>query len=231
MDNSIIPGRTRSSIIRDEGPVLISLVAISILYQLLAQALGELISSPSVSPSVIRLISLALSGILVFTIVVAWITKKLRLSLFMVKVFNSVVTVYLLSGVFLLVGSLTKLHGTEAGLTLLRDAATVWVINILIFAIWFWIFDGGGPIKRRKSVTVRIKDFLFFQEEVSIPGWEHWHPNYLDYFFMALFNSSTFGPTDVRIISRIGKLLVAVQMIISLLTITMFIARAFSLIT
>ena len=231
MNNSNIPGSARSSFIRDEWPILLALIAVSILYSLLAQALDELISSPFASSLIIRLISLTLSGTLVILIVVAWLAKKPRFSFVILIFFNSVVTVYLLSGVFLLVGSLTKLHGTEAGLILLRDAAVVWVINVLIFAIWFWILDGGGPSRRGKDVPSIEKDFLFFQEESSFPGWEHWHPNYNDYLILALFNCSTFGPTDVRVLSRRGKLLVATQVIISLLTLTMFVARALSLIS
>ena len=231
MNKSDLSRTNRSDIIKDEWPILISLIAVSILYSLLAQALAELVSLPYLSSSTIRLISLALSGTLVFMIAAGWLAKQLKFSRFMLIVLSSVVTMYLFSGVYLLVGSLPNLHGTMAGLTLLRDTAIVWIINILIFAIWFWIMDGGGPARRRKGETSKIKDFLFSQEEIPIPGWEHWHPNYLDYFFMSLFSCSTFGPTDVRVLSRRAKLLIAMEAVISLLTLTMFVARALSLIT
>jgi len=32
--------------------------------------------------------------------------------------------------------------------TLLRAAVHMWVVNVLLFALWYWQLDGGGPIVR-----------------------------------------------------------------------------------
>jgi len=222
--------KRRYPFLKDEWPILVSLIVISILYSLLAEALARILPSPKISPSTIRITSLTLSGILVFFIVGGWLIKKARFSRSVMITFASIVTIYLFSGVFLLIVSLPKLHGATAGLTLLSDAAIVWIINILLFAVWFWLIDGGGPGKRRTMKPIK-KDFLFPQEANKIPGWEQWQPNYIDYLFMAFHNCSTFGPTDTYVLSRRCKVLVVFQVIISLITLTMFVARALSITT
>src|SRR5208283_3686958 len=142
--------------------------------------------------------------------------------------FTAIVTIYLLLGVTQLVASLPHLQGAALGLSLLRDAASVWVINIILFAVWCWLIDGSGPAKRRMSS--KRKGFLFPQEAFKIIGWEDWKPSFYSYLFMSFQFSTTFGPTDIYVLSRRAKFIVFVEVTISLVTITMFIARAFSLI-
>jgi hypothetical protein len=186
----------------------------------------DMLPSPFRSAAILRLIHLILSGILVLIIVSAWKKQIARVAII---IFSSITTAYLISGVTLLVESLPNLNGNQGGLVLLRDASIVWVINILVFAIWFWIIDDGGPAKRRNSEPER-KDFLFPQEALKIPGWESWQPNYTSYLFIAFHNSSTFGPTDTYVLSDRAKLFVTAQVIISLITLTMFAARALTII-
>ncbi len=218
------------SFLKEEWPVLFSLVAISILYSMLAESMANILPFPIGFPITLRIISLTLGGMLVLITVVAGLLGKIQIARGATIFFSSIVTVYLISGVTLLVASLPSLGGSQGGLILLRDAAIVWIINVLIFAIWFWIIDGGGPAKRRNAQPTR-KDFLFPQEAIKIPGWEQWQPNYTSYLFIAFHNCSTFGPTDTYVLSNRGKLFVTIQVIISLITLTMFVARALTIVS
>src|SRR5437899_1167454 len=47
-----------------------------------------------------------------------------------------------------------------SGRTLLLDAINIWVTNVVIFALWFWALDRGGPATRG-LVSERKNDFLF----------------------------------------------------------------------
>jgi hypothetical protein len=47
--------------------------------------------------------------------------------------------------------------------TLLRAAVHMWVVNVLLFALWFWQLDGGGPIERPMCPRHEL-DFLFPQQ-------------------------------------------------------------------
>ena len=108
---------------------------------------------------------------------------------------------------------------------LLRDGALIWGINILVFAIWYWELDCGGPharhIKRYTST-----DFLFPQ--MAMPGADEteWSPRFMDYLFQAFNTSAAFSPTDVLILSRRVKALMMVQSTISLVVIAVLVSRA-----
>jgi hypothetical protein len=209
---------------------LVSLVITSILYSMLAEAMIPLLPYQGLSAVQARYGSLILSGILLTVSTVALLIGRSRISSIAIFAFTSVVTLYLLSGVSLLVLSLPNLHGSQSGLILLRDASIVWVINIIIFAVWYWLLDGGGPLKRR-TVAPNRKDFLFPQEAMRIRGWEGWQPTFFSYLFASFHFCSTFGPTDAYVLSRRGKLLVMVQVAISLITLTMILSRAFTIIS
>ena len=69
-------------------------------------------------------------------------------------------TLALIVGAALLLLTLsTDTHATN----LLRSAALLWFFNILIFALWYWELDGGGPWKRHRSGH-HAADFLFPQQ-------------------------------------------------------------------
>ena len=97
--------------------------------------------------------------------------------------------------------------------------------NIVIFSLWFWELDRGGPGARaeaRKSVP----DFLFPQMASPEYGEKDWHPKYFDYFYVSVTNASAFSPTDTAPLSRWAKLLMLVQSLTSLVTVGLVIARA-----
>ena len=209
--------------------VLVALVVVTVLYSLLAEAMVQIMPSFPLSSAQARDGSLILSSILLAVSVIALVTNREKLAATAVYIFTAVVTLYLFSGVILLLVSMPNLRGNEGGLVLLRDAIIVWVINVILFAVWYWLLDGGGPIKRCIAAPDR-KDFLFPQEFMEISNWEGWRPGFFSYIFLSFHFCSTFGPSDAYVLSWRGKFLVMIQVAISLITLTMLIARAFMMI-
>ncbi len=128
------------------------------------------------------------------------------------------------SAIFLL----TRLPGKNVlASTLLRDGALLWVTNVLVFALWYWEIDSGGPAKRSRD-NFRSTDFLFPQMALE-QGEECWAPLFVDYLFLAFNTSTAFSPTDTMILSRRAKLLMMTQSLISLMVVTVLVARAINI--
>jgi hypothetical protein len=111
------------------------------------------------------------------------------------------------------------------GRTLLYAAFDIWVTNVIVFALWYWELDGGGPPRRLANPNVP-RDFAFVQmtdPEVAAPGW---HPRFADYLYTSFTNASAFSPTDTMPLTRWAKLLMLLQASISILTLLLVAARA-----
>jgi hypothetical protein len=119
------------------------------------------------------------------------------------------------------------LHGARGatGHTLLIDALNIWLTNVVIFALWFWNLDGGGPTMRALRAEI-APDFLFPQTATNVPGQENWTPGFIDYLFVSFTNATAFSPTDTAPLSVRCKLLFMVQSTASLLTVGLVAARA-----
>src|SRR5437763_7579129 len=67
------------------------------------------------------------------------------------------------------------LDGSHArGHALLFAGAVLWLTNVLVFGIWYWELDNGGPAQRlAPSKGTRTLDFLFPQmaQPARVPGW------------------------------------------------------------
>lgn len=135
--------------------------------------------------------------------------------------YSAYVTLTLAASVLGLVFTLTVRKTPDAGFDLLWDAFLVWTINVVIFAVWYWLLDAGTPQRRH---------FLFPQQANELPGWENWQPGWLDYLFLAFSHSTAFSPTDTAALSRRAKLLIMCQASLSLITLAMIAARAVNII-
>jgi uncharacterized membrane protein len=156
-------------------------------------------------------------------------TGKDRLNTIFGFAVDAVLTLGLIISVTLLVGALPA-H-KEAPQDLLISAASLWITNILVFALWYWRLDGGGPHERDKRSAYRYGDFLFPQmtmneEALRDAGQEDWSPNFIDYLFLAFNTSTAFSPTDVPVLARWAKVLMMIQSLLSLLIIALLAARA-----
>jgi hypothetical protein len=106
---------------------------------------------------------------------------------------------------------------------LLLSSVLLWASNLLIFALWYWELDGGGPHRRRPGAQAS-SDFVFPQMVADRA--EGWTPEFVDYVFLAFNTCTAFSPTDTMVLARRAKLLMMLQSIISLTTIAVFVARA-----
>jgi hypothetical protein len=127
-------------------------------------------------------------------------------------------TLALVSGVALFTFSLpTNTNATN----LLRGAALLWLFNILVFALWYWEIDGGGPWRRHRAGHLAV-DLLFPQQ---VNG-KRWAPDFLDYLFVAFTSATAFSPTDTFPLTKKAKMLMMAEAIISLTVIAIIAARA-----
>jgi hypothetical protein len=118
------------------------------------------------------------------------------------------------------------LHGAHANApALLRAAVHMWVTNVLLFGLWFWQLDGGGPLERPKCAP-HDRDFLFPQQTEPMLMAGGWQPKFLDYLFVSFTNAAAFSPTDTLPLSRWAKMLMLVEAAISLTLAVMVVARA-----
>lgn len=142
---------------------------------------------------------------------------------------NSIVTAFLLGSVILLVRSLPSRKISPA--ELLRAAAALWVCNVMLFALWYWRLDAGGPYARHHRGDHRQGAFLFppMTADGRAAVGEFWSPRFFDYLFLSFNTSTAFSPTDAPVLSRWAKLLVMLQSTISLTIVIILAARAVNL--
>jgi hypothetical protein len=114
--------------------------------------------------------------------------------------------------------------------TLLRAAVHMWVVNVLLFGLWYWQLDGGGPVAR-PTCAPHARDFLFPQQLESVFVEVGWRPLFLDYLYVSFTNASAFSPTDTMPLSRWAKMLMLVQSALSLALAVMVVARAVNLLS
>jgi hypothetical protein len=141
----------------------------------------------------------------------------------------AIITLGLIVSVALLV--LTLVGGKEPPLALLRSGIVLWLTNVLVFALWYWRLDGGGPRKRETKGEFGSRSFVFPQMQILKSereryGMEQWRPEFVDYLFVAFTSSSTFGPTDSPVLAAWAKVLTMIQAAVSLTIIVLLISRA-----
>jgi len=137
---------------------------------------------------------------------------------------NALITLALIISLILLVHGIPK-H-LESPPALLRSAISLWVTNIVVFALWYWKFDAGGPIAREQPNGMAASAFLFPQMVRPDSATYNWVPNFVDYLFLAFNTSTAFSPTDTAVLARWAKLLTMLQSLISLTIIALLAARA-----
>ena len=111
------------------------------------------------------------------------------------------------------------------GRTLIFASIPVWLTNIIVFALWYWELDRGGPAARGQS-DHGAPDFLFPQMDSRGSTDPDWTPTFLDYLYTSFTNVTAFSPTDTMPLSAWAKVLMMVQSLASLLTVGLVISRA-----
>jgi uncharacterized membrane protein len=115
--------------------------------------------------------------------------------------------------------------GEVVGRSLILSGAVLWVTNVLLFAVWYWEMDRGGPVARYENATALV-DFQFPQMDDPELAPKGWRPGFLDYLYVSLTNSTAFSPTDTMPLTHTAKIVMAIQSVTALLTVGLVIARA-----
>ena len=137
---------------------------------------------------------------------------------------NGIITIAMIASLILLVKGIPG-H-LETPKALLRSASALWITNILVFALWYWKLDAGGPLRRDRTDGLSNSSFLFPQMLNRKEQDSSWKPNFVDYLFLAFNTSTAFSPTDTAVLSRWAKLGMMVQSLISLMIVALLAARA-----
>jgi uncharacterized membrane protein len=110
------------------------------------------------------------------------------------------------------------------GRDLVYASVPIWLTNVIVFGMWYWELDRGGPAARQQPKH-RQPDFLFPQ--MSNPGSDPgWSPTFLDYVYTSFTNATAFSPTDTMPLTARAKSLMMLQSIASLISVAVVISRA-----
>jgi hypothetical protein len=167
---------------------------------------------------------LAIVVILLIPIIFSYHRGHFNVSRILTFFANGVITAAMIASLGLLIQGLPR-H-LDPPQTLLRSATSLWITNVLVFALWYWKLDAGGPLGRDKAKGDFDSAFLFPQMLVRDEPEEYWSPQFIDYLFLAFNTSTAFSPTDTAVLSRWGKLGMTVQSLISLTIVALIAARA-----
>ena len=124
----------------------------------------------------------------------------------------------------LVLGLVRGQEGNNAS-ALLVNGSAIWLTNVIVFALWYWELDRGGPVARAHAHQP-YPDFMFPQMENPELAPPHWEPGFADYFYLSFTNATAFSPTDVMPLSRWAKMTMMLQSAVSLATVALVIARA-----
>ncbi|MGA2422272.1 MAG: hypothetical protein ABSG69_19520 [Candidatus Acidiferrum sp.] len=137
---------------------------------------------------------------------------------------NGVITAAMIASLGILIYGIPR-H-TETPQALLRSATALWFTNVLVFALWYWKLDAGGPTGRDSARGRLDSSFLFPQMMGQTEEAAGWSPHFMDYLFLAFNTSTAFSPTDTAVLSRWAKLGMMLQSLISLTIVALLAARA-----
>jgi hypothetical protein len=197
-------------------PAFVAMLAASFLYWALPEPL-------SLGPSWALLACIV---VLLVPIIATYRRGLYTLTRTLTLIANGAITVALVASLIFLIHGLPQ--NREAPKTLLRSAAALWVTNILVFALWYWKLDAGGPFNRDRRKGRLESSFLFPQ--MAVEGCDpNWSPHFIDYLFLAFNTSTAFSPTDTAVLSRWAKAGMMLQALISLTILALLAARAINI--
>lgn len=116
-------------------------------------------------------------------------------------------------------------RGTSNGRGLIVSGTLIWLTNVLIFGLWYWEVDRGGP-GRRAAGHDGPPDFLYPQMNDDRIQPLNWRPQFIDYLYVSLTNAAAFSPTDTMPLSPTAKSMMGLQSLVSIVTIGLVVSRA-----
>jgi uncharacterized membrane protein len=139
------------------------------------------------------------------------------------------VTVANVVSMALLVEHLLHTHVVD-GRALIYSAVAVWLTNVIVFGLWFWEIDRGGP-HRRSGGSTGFPDLQFPQMENPTLAPPTWRPAFTDYLYTSFANGTSFAPADAMPLSRRLKALFLAESLVSLITLAVVAARAVNILS
>lgn len=152
----------------------------------------------------------------------------------------AVLNVFNIATVALLIGALVRgknfAHHDITGPQVLLAAVQIWLTNVIVFALWFWEVDGGGPDERAHAPFAQLgqrADFVFPQMAFmpDVQKQLAFRPRFWDYVFLAFTNASAFSPADTFPLTGLAKLLMMAEAAISLVTLAVIAGRAINILS
>jgi len=134
------------------------------------------------------------------------------------------VTLANVASMALLVHHLLNAQVTQ-GRNLIYAAVSVWLTNVIVYGLWFWEIDRGGP-QLRAGGPERLPDLQFPQMENPQYAPKSWRPRFTDYLYTSFANGTSFAPADAMPLTLLAKSLFLGESIVSLVTIAVVAARA-----
>jgi uncharacterized membrane protein len=157
------------------------------------------------------------------------ITRESRLLRTAAMLLALVLSLSVAWSVVLLVWKISHGRGPAAG-PLLVSGGIIWAMNVIVFALWYWEFDRGGPAARAAARKPH-PDFLFSQMTAPELADRDWEPGFVDYLYLSFTNATAFSPTDTLPMSRWAKLAMMFQSAVSLITVALVVSRAVNIFT
>ena len=124
-----------------------------------------------------------------------------------------------------LIVDLVRAKGIQDPTQLLLTGGAIWLTNVIVFGLWYWEFDRGGPVERAAG-TQPYPDFVFPQMTNPELAPVEWESGFVDYLYVSFTNAMAFSPTDAMPMTRWAKLTMLTQSLISVITLVLVIARA-----
>jgi hypothetical protein len=173
---------------------------------------------------------IGIAGIFLPFVIAAWLFGKRRpiRILFKIAIWSELIG--LIALVITILGTINAHAGNVGAATLLANAGLLWVMNVTVFALWYWSTDGGGPDLRGTPAAKR-PDFDFPQQRSKIHGWEGWVPGFHDYLHAAFVISLGFHAGVAEVLSARAKYVNMLQAGASVAILLLLVAKAIATFT
>ena len=104
-----------------------------------------------------------------------------------------------------LVIDLVNSEGIRDPGTLLRTGGAIWLTNVIVFSLWYWLFDRGGPYARgHDDIPVpRGSSSRRWQAGRRRPS--GWRPEYVDYLYLSFTNALGVQPHRRHAAQALGE--------------------------
>jgi uncharacterized membrane protein len=137
----------------------------------------------------------------------------------------AVMTIGTLGGVVVLTYDILTGDPSANATDLLGRGAAIWFTNVIVFSLWYWELDRGGPAERAADSGAPLS-FAFPENAMPEFADAGWRPRYPDYLYLAFTNATAFSPTDTLPVRTWAKMTMLLQSAVSLAVAILVVARA-----